>query len=147
VLDCKVVGVWPVFVVLAAVLGGCSGNSLSEVVTGKSATPAPSGPTQYPDQYKTQIANFMRTYVDNPIKIRDASIGGPVLRPIDGSPPLYVACVRYSPRDVNNQYRGSETRLAVFLNGKLSEFVPEKPEICGGLNYVRYPEIENLGPV
>jgi hypothetical protein len=146
VLGCKAVGVWSIFVVLAAVIGGCSGNSLSEAVTGKPATPPPSGPTQYPDQYKAQIANFMRGYVDNPIKIRDASIGGPVLRPVDGSPPLYVACVRYTPRDGSNQYRGSETRLAIFLNGKLSQFVPEKPEICAGLNYVRYPEIENFGP-
>jgi hypothetical protein len=142
---CKAVGVWSVFVVLAVLLGACSGNSLKEAVTGKAEPPVP--PTQYPSQFKTQIANFMRTYVENPIKIRDASIGGPVLRPVDGSPPVYVACVRYTPRDAGNQYRDSETRLAIFLNGSLAQFVPEKPEICAGLNYVRYPEIENLGPV
>jgi len=72
-LGCKVVGVWSVFVVLAAVLGGCSGNSLSETVTGKPAMPAVTNPSQYPDQYKTQIeqisAHLAKTEADHKAQV------------------------------------------------------------------------------
>ena len=54
--------------------------------------------------------------------------------------------MRYNPRDTKNQYEGNQTNLAVFLGGKLSQFLPETPEMCSGLAYMRYPEIESMVP-
>ena len=99
----------------------------------------------YPEKYRMQVADFMRTYLDNPTKVKDAFIGEPVVKPVGGTP-LYVTCVRYNPRDSKNQYEGGKTNLAVFLGGKLSQFLPGDPELCNGLAYTRYPEIESMVP-
>jgi hypothetical protein len=102
-------------------------------------------PNRYPDKYKTQIADFMRTDLSNPGKVKDAFIGEPALKPVGGQP-LYVTCVRYNPRDNRNQYLGNETRLVIFLDGMLSQILPEDADMCRGLVYQRYPELESLGP-
>lgn len=112
---------------------------------GKTAEPPPLNPTEFPAKYKTEVANFMRRYLNNPTKVKDAYIGQPVLKPVAGHP-QYVTCVRYNPRDANNRYTGPTTRLAIFLGGTLTQFLPEEPEVCAGLNYQRYPEIENMVP-
>jgi hypothetical protein len=131
----NIVRFWPVLALLAVALAGCGG------------TPEPPAlvPTRYPDKYKSQIAEFMRTYLGNPTKVKDAFIGEPALKPVGGAS-LYVTCVRYNPRDSGNQYGGNKTNLAIFLGGSLSQFLPEDPELCRGLVYVRYPEIESMVP-
>ena len=136
---------WSVPAVLAVALSGCTAGSLSAISFGKAPEPPPLVPTLYPEKYKSQIADFMRTYLNNPTRVKDAFIGEPVLRPVGGTS-LYVTCVRYNPRDSKNQYEGNQTSLAVFLGGKLSQFVPGTPEMCGGLAYMRYPEIESMVP-
>jgi hypothetical protein len=131
---------------LATVLGACSG---SEVGSGfgfgqkKAETPTDSNP--FPARYKTEIADFMRTYLNNPTKVKDSFIGEPVMKPVAGQP-RYITCVRYNPRDDKNVYLGSQSNLAIFLNGRLNQFLPASPEMCGGLNYQRYPDIENMVP-
>jgi hypothetical protein len=145
VLGLNMVRFWSVPAVLAVVLSGCTAGSLSAISFGKAPEPPPLVPTLYPEKYKSQIADFMRTYLNNPTRVKDAFIGEPVLRPVGGTS-LYVTCVRYNPRDSKNQYEGNQTSLAVFLGGKLSQFVPGTPEMCGGLAYMRYPEIESMVP-
>ena len=45
-----------------------------------------------------------------------------------------------------NQPADSETKLAIFLGGRLMQFIPGDPQVCGGLAYQRFPEMESLGP-
>jgi hypothetical protein len=127
---------------LAAALGGCSGGVPG---AGKAAEPPPLNPTQFPAQYKSEVADFVRRFLNNPTKVKDAYIGQPALKPVNGQP-QYITCVRYNPRDASNRYTGTESRLAIFLGGRLNQFLPGNPEMCGGLTYQRYPEIENLVP-
>ena len=47
---------------------------------------------------------------------------------------------------VKNQSIGNETKLAVFLGGRLMQFLPGDPKLCAGLNYQRFPEIETMIP-
>ena len=75
----------------------------------KASEPPPLVPTLYPQKYKSQIADFMRSYLSNPSRVKDAFIGEPVLRPVGGTSP-YVTCVRYNPRDAKNQYEGGNAR-------------------------------------
>ena len=138
------------FVVMAALLlasglGGCSGTSVSDFSFGKPNTPPQIDPNLFPADYKPEIAAFMRTYLDNPTQVRDAYVGTPVLKPVAGTP-RYVACVRYNPRDAANKYEGNTQNVAIFLGGKLNQFLPGDPQLCTGLAYQRFPEIESMVP-
>ena len=142
----KASGVWPALALVAAVLGGCSGpDSLSNFAFGKVNDPPPPDPKLFPAQYKTEIAEFMRTYLNNPTRVKDAFVGQPVLKTVAGQP-QYVTCVRYNPRDPKNQYEGSKTNLAIFLGGRLNQFLDGRPDMCADLGYQRYPEIESMVP-
>ncbi len=132
---------------LAFVLAACSADTgvLSYLTPGKVPEPPPPDPARFPDQYKSDIADFMRTYLNNPTRVKDAFVGQPVLRPVGGVP-HYVTCVRYNPRDSRDQYEGEQTNFVVFLSGKPNQFLPGNPDLCRGLNYQRYPEIESMVP-
>ena len=153
----RIGGGWSAWVVgAAALLAGCSGDSapksspvaspsLLDYVTPGKVIETPMVPALYPDQYKVQIANFMRTWLENAGKVKDAFVAQPVLRPMSGTQ-LYVTCVRYNSRTNGGQYIGDRTNLVIFLNGSISQFVENDPAICGSLSYQRYPELEKLGP-
>ena len=139
---------WPALAVVAVVLGGCSGSGpdvKTYLTPGRVPEPPPIVPTLYPDRYRIQLVDFMRTYLSNPGKVKDAFIGEPALKAVGGTP-LYVTCVRYNSRNNANQYEGNQSNLVIFLNGQLSQFLPGNPEMCGGLAYQRYPELETMGP-
>jgi len=131
-------------VALAILLAGCSG-AMEGFSFGKAPKEAPADPTLYPKDYRPEIAAFMRRYLENPTQVRDASIAEPVMRPV-GSTQQYITCVRYNPRDGSNRYQGTTTRVALFLSGRLNQFIPDDQKLCDGLNYQRYPEIESLTP-
>ena len=125
-------------VLLALALGGCSGF-------GTSKPPPPIEANVFPANYKSAIADFLRTYLGNPTKVRDAYISAPALKPI-GSGTHYISCVRYNPRDSANHYTGNEERVAEFLGGRLNQFLPANPELCANADYQRFPEAEVLVP-
>jgi len=129
----------------SSLLGGCSGSSLEGFAFGKAYEPPKVDPNLFPADYKQELAAFMTTYLDNPRQVRDASIGTPVLRPIAGVA-RYVTCVRFNPRDHANKYQGNREGMAIFLGGKVNQFLAADPQVCGGLAYQRYPEIESLVP-
>ena len=145
----SVFGKWVVLAGLAAGLGGCSGyktdNMLDYITPGKVPVTPPVVTDRYPDSYRTDIANFMRTWLENPGKVKDAFVSQPVLKPMSGTP-LYVSCVRYNSRTNGVQYIGERTNVVVFLDGKVGQFLPGDPQVCAGLSYQRYPELEQLGP-
>ena len=130
---------------LAATLGGCSGSGPDSFAFGKSVEPQPLRGNPFPAQYKAEVADYIRRNTGNPTRIKDATIAEPVLKTVDKTQ-LYITCVRYNPRDSDNRYQGNQTKLAIFLGGALNQYLPENPELCSGLNYQRYPEIESLVP-
>jgi hypothetical protein len=54
--------------------------------------------------------------------------------------------VRYNARNFENKYEGNKEKLAIFIDGKMNQFIDSDPQICPGLAYQRYPEIENMVP-
>jgi len=135
----------PVLALIAGLLAGCSGESkvLDYITPGKVPDPPALEPGLFPANYKAEIINFLRGSLTT--RVKDAYIGQPVLRPMD-KVQQYVTCVRYSSLDEKNQPAGSETKLAVFPGGRLMQFIPGDPQICAGLAYQRFPELESLGP-
>jgi hypothetical protein len=132
-----------VLALLAATLGGCSVTSISDFTPGKAPEVKPLEPGLYPKDYKTEVVNFLRSSLTT--RVKDAFIAEPVLKTLDKIP-QYITCVRYTLWDNKNQSIGNEAKLAVFLGGRLMQFLPEDPKLCAGLNYQRFPEIETMMP-
>ena len=137
---------WVLLGLFSATLGACSGTSLEGFAFGKAPpAPPPPDPNIYPAQYREAVAGFMRGYLSNPRKVRDASISDPVLKPVGGTP-HYVSCVRYNPQDLANQYEGLQIREAVFLSGNLIQFMEPEGDTCKGVAYQRFPAVESMVP-
>jgi hypothetical protein len=101
-------------------------------------------PQIYPANYRTDALSFMRTYLNNPVLVREAAISEPVLRNIGGRQ-RYVACLRYNARDSSNRYTGVSDRLAVFFEGRFDQLVEKAADQCSGATYAPFPELERLG--
>jgi hypothetical protein len=131
-------------ILVLTVLGGCSGFSGFSGFGGRSEPP-PADPNVFPKDYRTQVADFLRTYLENPTGVREAFISEPALKPV-GQRQQYVSCVRYNPRDSKQQYMGHREDIAIFLGGRLTQYLPGNREMCGAAAYQRYPEIEKMVP-
>src|SRR4051812_25699797 len=92
------------------------------------------GPPAYPSNYRADTLSFMRTYLNNPAQVREASISEPALRTIGGRQ-RYVSCLRYNARDSSNSYTGVSDRLAVFSEGRFDQLVEKAAEQCSGATY------------
>jgi hypothetical protein len=62
----------PIAGIVAAALSGCAGQSYRE-----------EQPQRYPDNYKTELLQFLHSYINDPTNIRNASIAEPVLISVD----------------------------------------------------------------
>jgi hypothetical protein len=125
-------------VLLALMLGACSGF-------GGSSTPAATDANTFPKNYRQEVAEFMRRSLENPVKVKDAFISEPALKPVAGMT-HYVSCVRFNPRNTEGQYQGNTERIALFLGGRLNQFLPMERDACAGAAYQRFPEAEVLVP-
>jgi hypothetical protein len=123
------------FVGAALSLGACGGvhNQAREAAD----------PNITPVNYKSDIQAFLRTYLNDPTKIRGAFISEPALMQIGGVQ-RYVSCLRFNARKSSGEYEGSKDRLVLFLSGRLDTMVMAKPDQCAKAVYQPFPEIERL---
>ena len=133
------------WLLLAAVLlvGGCAtdvGPSPAELKAQWEAQ------NVVPQNYKQDLLAFLRTYLNDPTHMRDASVSPPVLKTV-GPGERYVACVRYNARDSEHKYAGVKTGAAVYVSGKLDRFLDgpgETKELCKDAVYAPFPELQKL---
>jgi hypothetical protein len=52
----------------------------------------------FPNNFRTEVLAFLKTYLNNPVGVRDAVVAEPVQRVIGGRL-RYVVCLRFSPRE------------------------------------------------
>src|SRR5215831_10329099 len=130
--------------VAAAALGGCAttevGPSPSELKARWEAE------NVYPARYREDLIAFLRTYLNDPSRIRDAAVSQPQLKYI-GPGERYVACVRYNARNSDGKYMGTKDGAAVYVAGKLDRFVDsprEVRELCRDMAFAPFPELERL---
>ena len=101
-----------------------------------------------PGNYKADILAFMRTYLNDPSRIRGAGVSPPQRKTVLGAPAeRYVVCVRYDARKSSGDYAGAKTGLAVYVAGKLDRFLDtprEVRDICKDAAYEPFPELERL---
>jgi hypothetical protein len=98
---------------------------------------------RYPDHYRPELLAFMRTYLNNPVGVRNAEMAEPVQRTVGGKV-RYVSCLRFNPRESDGTYREVRERAVMYINGRLDRPVENAGEICAGAAYAPFPELEKL---
>jgi hypothetical protein len=97
----------------------------------------------YPSNYRAELLAFMRTYLNNPVGVRDAAMAEPVQRTISGRL-RYVSCLRFTPRESDGSYRDARERAVVYVDGRLNGVVENAGEICAGAVYAPFLDLEKL---
>jgi hypothetical protein len=122
--------------ILPLVLAACFGSDGGRPSVG-------GGPQPFPDNYRTDVLAIMRTYLNNPVGVRDASMAEPVLREVGGRP-FYVGCLHYTPQESDGGYRTMRERAVIYVNGRPDRVVDRTSEFCAGAVYAPFPELEKM---
>lgn len=129
-------------VLLPLVLSACAGGG--EESRGISFTDDRGTANQpYPNNYKGEILAFMRTYLNNPVGVREALMAEPVQR-IVGGRLRYVSCLRFIPRESDGSYREPRERAVVYVDARLDRVLEKPGDACAGAVYAAFPELEKL---
>ena len=97
----------------------------------------------YPNNYRNEVLAFLRTYLNNPVGVRDAAMAEPVQRTIGGRL-RYVTCLRYAARESDGRYREPRERAVVYVDARLDRLLENPGDACAGASYAAFPELENL---
>ena len=100
---------WSILLVALA-LCGCAGGQFDVLHMTNEANAAPSN-------YKAEILAFLRTYLNDPTKIRDAALTQPLLLRV-GTEPRYVACIRFNAKNSSGKLCRCHYTAAVFNGGR-----------------------------
>ncbi|XIA63746.1 hypothetical protein ACFIOY_32630 [Bradyrhizobium sp. TZ2] len=97
----------------------------------------------YPNSYRAEVLAFLKTYLNNPVGVRDAVVAEPVQRVVGGRL-RYVVCLRFSPRESDGGYREPRERAVLFVDGRLDRIIENPSEPCAGAAYAPFAELEKL---
>ena len=120
----------------------------------------------FPQNYKTDLLAYFRTYLNNPEGVRGASVSAPFMKDV-GLGERYVVCVRFNARDTRGKYLGPKEAIAVYVAGKLdhvaelrrarneataeqlaaeaeAETARAPRELCKDASFAPFPELETL---
>ncbi len=126
-------------VLVAGALCGCGTDSAREARDERAAV--------LPANYRAEVLAFMKTYLNNPVGVRDASIAEPALKPV-GAHSQYVVCVRYNAKNTDGKYMGAKDAVALFDGGRFDHMIEQFPKgipsPCADADYKPFPELEAL---
>jgi hypothetical protein len=97
----------------------------------------------YPNNYRTELLAFMKTYLNNPVGVHDAVMAEPVQRTVGGRL-RYVSCLRFTPRDPDGTYGQPRERAVVYVDSRLDHVIENASEPCAGATYASFPELEKM---
>jgi len=126
---------------LPIAVAACAANDESRSITYGDDRGVSNQP--YPDNYRAELLAFMRTYLNNPVGVHDATMAEPVQRTIGGRL-RYVSCLRFTPRESDGSYRDSRERAIVYVNGRLDRIVENASDTCAGAVYAPFPDLEKM---
>ena len=140
----RLIGSGRILLLWLVMLSGCTTQSNIPNYTDEGINSATGAPANaYPTNYKSDLLDFLRTYLNDPTQVRDAMIAEPVLKPL-GRHTRYVACVRFSARQASGQYGDRRECAAVYIGGKFDQLIDAKGELCAASAYKPFPELEHL---
>ena len=97
----------------------------------------------YPNNYRTEVLAFMKTYLNNPVGVHEAAMAEPVQRVVSGRL-RYVVCLRFVQRESDGSYREPRERAALFVDGRFDRLAENAGEPCAGAVYAPFPEMEKM---
>jgi len=130
--------------VAALFLSGCARDSLEPSASDLKARW--DAQNIVPANYKADLLAYLRTYLNDPTRVRSASVTAPFLKYV-GPGDRYVVCVRYNARNTDGKYMGAKDGAAVYVSGKLDRFVDSQREVremCKDAAFEPFPELEKL---
>lgn len=138
---------WPVAgfaLLLASCASGGPAAFMSEDSRGISYTDDRGVANQpFPSNYRAELLAYLRTYLNNPVGVRDGVVAEPVQRTVGGRL-RYVSCLRYAARESDGSYRPAKERAAVYVDGRFDRLMEDASELCAGATYGVFPEIAGL---
>jgi hypothetical protein len=126
---------------LPIALAACAGSDESRPISFMGS--GGGGNQPFPSNYRSEELAFMRTYLNNPVGVRDAAMAEPTLHDVNGRS-RYVGCLRYTARDADGSYREPRDRAMLFVNGRLDRAVENAAELCAGAAFAPFPELEKM---
>jgi hypothetical protein len=126
---------------LPIMLSACAAVDDSKPITftddrGVSAQP-------FPKNYRVEVLAFLKTYLNDPVGVRDAVMAEPVERVVGGRQ-RYVVCLRFSPRESDGGYREPRERAILFVDGRLDRIIENAVEPCAGVAYAPFADLEKM---
>ena len=103
---------------LPAVLAACAGSDEGRGISFTDDRGVSNQP--FPNNYRSEIVSFMRTYLNNPVG------------------------VRFTARDSGGNYVEPLERAIQFVDGRLDRIVENASEPCAGAAYAPFPELEKM---
>jgi hypothetical protein len=126
---------------LPIALSACAASDESKPITFTDDRGVSNQP--YPNSYRAEVLALLKTYLNNPVGVRDAVMAEPVQRVVGGRL-RYVVCLRFSPRESDGGYRAPRERAILFVDGRLDRIIENAAEPCAGAAYAAFPELEKL---
>ena len=126
---------------LPVVLAACAGSDEGKSITYTDDRGVANQP--YPANHRAEILAFMKTWLNNPVGVRDAVMAEPVQRTVGGRL-RYVSCLRFAARDSGGAYREPRERAVLYVDGRLDRVIENPGEPCAGAAYAPFPELEKL---
>jgi hypothetical protein len=124
---------------LSVALAGCAGSDEGREIAFDNGTAI----QPFPENYRSELLAFMKTYLNNPVGVHDGAMAEPVQRTVGGRV-RYVSCLRFTPRESDGSYHNSRERAVLYVNGRLDRLVENASDICSGAVYAPFPELEKL---
>jgi hypothetical protein len=121
-----------VVLLAAGALTGCSSFKKKE-------EPVAVDPNAFPANYRTELVTFLRQSLTNRADFRGAMISEPAMKPI-GDSQHYTVCVQFNPRSP------LKTKAAVYLSGRITQFIDATPEQCADAVYQPFKELDAAVP-
>ena len=97
----------------------------------------------FPNNYRAEILAFMKTYLNNPVGVREALMAEPVQRTVGGRL-RYVSCLRFAARESDGSYRDPRERAVLYVDGRLDRVIENASDPCAGATYAAFPELEKM---
>jgi len=126
---------------LPVALAACAGGDEVKSITYTDDRGVSNQP--FPTNYKNEILSFMRTYLNNPVGVRDAVMAEPVQRVVGGRL-RYVSCLRFSARDSDGNYHEARERAVLFVDGRLDRIIENASDPCAGVVYAPFPGLQAM---
>ena len=126
---------------LPIALAACAGSDEGRSITYTDDRGVANQP--YPNNYRTELLAFMKTYLNDPRGVHDAAMAEPVQRVVGGRL-RYVSCLRFTPRESDGSYREPRERAVLYVDSRLDRVVENATETCAGAVYAPFPELEKM---